>query len=74
MTKHMYGIAAEVRAAAARRRFTQAQLGEALKLSRMAIYRRMTGEVNFSVDELFTLAEALDVDVNDFINAGKKAA
>lgn len=74
MTKHADGIAAEIRAAAARKRFTQDQLGDVLHVSRMGIYRRLSGKVPFSVDELYALADALDVDVQEFIAAGKKHA
>lgn len=59
-------VAAEVRAAAARHRYTQEQIGALLKLKQSAVSRRYNGHVPFDVDELEALAEAWDVPVTDF--------
>lgn len=74
MTKHMKGIAAEVRAAAARKGLSQADLGIVLSLGRLAVSRRLNGHQDFTVDELFKLSTALDVDIADLIKAGDEAA
>ena len=59
-------VAAEVRAAAARHRYTQEQIGALLHLKQSAVSRRYNGQVPFDVDELEALAEAWDVPVTDF--------
>lgn len=60
-------VAAEVRAAAARRRMSGAQLADRLGMSQMAMSRRMSGRMPFRVDELAALAAVLEVDVRDLI-------
>ena len=74
MAKHNDLIAAEVRAAASRRGKTQADLAEILCLGRGAVSRRLNGHQEFSIDELYRLADALEVDASVFIRAGKGAA
>lgn len=59
-------VAAQVRAAAAIRRIRQAQLADKLKMSRMAMSRRFTGEKPFEPEELIKLARELDVPVATF--------
>lgn len=59
-------VASEVRAAAAKKRATQSDLGEALHLSRMAVSRRFSGAVPFTADELVTLSIFLETPVAAF--------
>ena len=50
-------VAANVRAELARSEVQQAKVADALRLSRSAINRRMKGEVPFTVDEVFIIAD-----------------
>jgi len=59
-------VAAQVRAVAAIRRVRQAQLADQLKISRMAMSRRFTGEKPFEPEELIRIARELDVAVSTF--------
>jgi transcriptional regulator with XRE-family HTH domain len=56
-------VANEVRAAMSRRRMSQMQLAEALGRSQAFVSRRLTGEIAFDINELATIAEALDVPI-----------
>lgn len=51
----------EVRAALARRRLSQSDLGQHLGLSQAAVSRRLLGEVPFDIAELAAVAAFLDV-------------
>lgn len=51
----------EIRAGLARKRQTQEQLASHLGMSRTGIYRRLAGDVDFSVLELSAVAAFLDV-------------
>lgn len=55
-------IAAEVRAAMARRRMNQRTLADAIGLSRAALSPRLAGQQAFDTDQLAKIAEALEVD------------
>lgn len=59
-------VAGKVRGIAYERRVKQADLAEALNLSRMAIVRRLNGTVPFTDRELIVLADRLDVKVGAF--------
>ena len=59
-------VAANIRAEAARRRFSQSSMAAVLGLNQAAVSRRMTGKVEFSASELSKLAEAFDVPVSTF--------
>lgn len=61
-------VAAKVRGIAAEQRFRAADLADELHLSRMAIHRRMSGEVAFSVNELIALGQRFDVPVAAFFD------
>lgn len=60
-------IAANVRAEAARRQVTQAQLAERLELTQPGMSRRMLGRVPFSASELATVADVLEIPVANLI-------
>jgi transcriptional regulator with XRE-family HTH domain len=56
-------IAAEVRAALARKRpkMTQGELAERIGISRVALSERLNGYRPFDVDQLYRISDALDV-------------
>lgn len=54
----------------ARRRRTQAQLGEVLGLAQSAVSRRLNGAVEWNVSELLAIAEFLGVPAEMFLRAG----
>ena len=60
-------VAANVRAMAARKRVLSLQLAHHLRVSPMAMSRRMRGEVPLRVDELATVARVLGVSVHDLL-------
>lgn len=60
-------VAAEVRAAAARRRVTQASIARQLGMSQQALSRRWTGELAFDVNELFQVADILGIPLGDLL-------
>ena len=69
MTQTLSGtVAANIRAEAARRRKTQAQLAEAAGLSQFAISRRMREEFPFTLDEVQAIADFLGVPLSDLLN------
>lgn len=59
-------IADRVRGVAAEKRFTQAQVAEALGISRGSVAGRMNGHVPFTATELYELAAAMSVPVSRF--------
>lgn len=65
-------VADKVRGIAAEKRVRQAELASALKVSRMAIVRRLNGSVPFTDRELIALSEHLGVRVGAFF--GEAAA
>jgi transcriptional regulator with XRE-family HTH domain len=60
-------VAAEVRAATARKRASQSKIAKALGMSQQALSRRYTGEIAFDINELFGIAKYLDVPVSDLL-------
>lgn len=61
-------VAAKVRGIAAEQRIRTADMAEELSLSRMAIHRRLSGEVAFSINELIALAGRFSVPVAAFFD------
>lgn len=59
-------IAAAVRAETARHRVSQQRLASQIGMKQPALSRRMNGHVEFSPDELFAIAQVLDVDPATF--------
>ena len=59
-------VARRVRGLVAEKRIKQTIIAEALHLSRMATWRRMSGETPFTAGDLITLAKVLDVPVAAF--------
>lgn len=59
-------VADKVRGIAAEKRVRQAQLAEALNISKMAITRRFNGSVPFTDRELIVLGRYLNVPVGAF--------
>lgn len=60
-------VAANVRAELARHRVNQQALAKATGMSLMSISRRMSGQVSFSITELYRVAEILKVDIHTLI-------
>lgn len=60
------GVADKVRGISVEKRVRQADLADALKVSRMAVVRRLNGTVPFTDRELIVLAKRLDVKVGAF--------
>lgn len=67
-------ISANIRAEAARRGKTQADLAHAIGTSRQAISQRLLGRINWRIDELQTIADFLGVPLAELINTGTKAS
>ncbi|MBF6368369.1 helix-turn-helix transcriptional regulator [Nocardia puris] len=67
-------VAANVRAAAARKRATQTALAASLGISQQALSRRLLGHVEFRIDELHALATALDVPIDTLVCVDMEAA
>lgn len=61
-------IGSEIRAGLARLGYTQETLGTKLNLSRAAIQRRLSGEVQFRIYELMATAEFLQVPLESLIS------
>lgn len=59
-------ISDNIRAEMARKRMTEAQLGEHLKLTQRPVNRRLRGEQEWSATDLLTVAHVLGVDVATF--------
>lgn len=59
-------VARRVRGLAAENQIKQARLASALHLSRMATWRRMTGETPFTAEELIIAARVIGVPVAAF--------
>jgi len=59
-------LAANVRAEAARRRVSQAQIAQHLGIDQSAISRRMAGKTEFSSSELARISDLLEVPVAEF--------
>jgi len=66
MPTNRVDVAAEVRAVLARKRISQRQLAKALGLTQPVIWRRLRGDVQFSVDELQAVAEFVEVPITTF--------
>lgn len=62
-----------VRALAAARRASQETLGQVLGISQQAVSRRLSGQVDFRLAELQTLATYFDVPVEHLLNPAKSA-
>lgn len=65
-------VAEEVRALMARRRLSGVKLAKAMGKSQAYVWRRLSGETPFDVDDLETVARIFDVPVMTFftVNAG----
>ena len=62
-------VAAEVRAEVARQALTQQQLADRLGEGQWWVSRRLTGDVAWEIADLMRVAEALGVQVTQFIPA-----
>ncbi len=67
-------VAAEVRAHLARQRVTQNAAAEATGIGAASMSRRLAGEYPFTVEELFSLADLLRVDIRSFFPANQAVA
>ncbi len=64
-------MAEEVRAWAARRRYTQTRVAGVLSCSQAAVSRKYRGDVPFDVDELERLAKEWDLPITAFFPASR---
>lgn len=64
-------VAAEVRAAMARKRMTQAVLAKTAGISRQALSDRLAGKRSFTTDHIIGICAALDLDPADLLLAGE---
>lgn len=64
---------AEIRAGMARHSLTQADLATALGLSRTAVHRRLTGQVDFSLGELRATAQLIHQPLTELLHADTPA-
>lgn len=62
-------VAAEIRAEIARQRKRLGDVATALGMSRPTLYRRLSGQVPFDVEQLYRLADLLDVPASHFLPA-----
>ncbi|GGO92575.1 hypothetical protein GCM10011584_29270 [Nocardioides phosphati] len=62
-------VAAEVRAAMARQQMTQVALAGKVDMSRVALADRLSARRPFAVDELYRIADALNVSVWSLVPA-----
>ncbi|MEV6449609.1 helix-turn-helix transcriptional regulator [Amycolatopsis sp. NPDC051716] len=60
-------VAENVRAAAARRRASQTDLGSVLGISQAAVSQRLCGRVDFKYGELYKLADYLGTTVEQLV-------
>ena len=60
-------FAENVRVLAARHKLSQAKIAGPLGISQVAVSRRLSGEVAFTVNELFILANVFGCDVRDIL-------
>lgn len=60
-------VAGEVRANLARRGKTKVWLAKQLKISTATLHRRLAGDSSFSLDEISTIAESLDIPVSTLL-------
>ena len=60
-------FAENVRALAARQKLSQAKLAAPLGISQVAVSRRLSGEVAFTINELFILANLFGCDVREIL-------
>ena len=67
-------VADEVRAALARNRKRQRELGDLLGVSQQAAGRRLSGDVTFTVAEVSAVADWLDVPVASFFPESREAS
>lgn len=65
-------LGAEIRAARARRGYSQGKLAELSGISRNAIVRFESGERSIDIVRLFALAEALRVNPGDLLDAAQR--
>ncbi|KQY58359.1 hypothetical protein ASD11_01440 [Aeromicrobium sp. Root495] len=61
-------VAAEVRAVMGRKQISGADLSDSTGIARSTLARKINGRVGFTVDEIFTIASALEVSVVDLVS------
>jgi len=67
-------VGANVRAEMARRKVSQQQIAAALNLSQAAISKRLAGVVPWDVNELVTVATALEVPLSTLLDTSEAVA
>lgn len=72
-TDYREAVAAEVRAAMGRKRMTQVALAEKVGMSRPAMSDRLACRRPFDLDQLVGIADTLDLDLADLLDAPTEA-
>lgn len=67
-------VAAEVRAQLARHRISQAAAAKHLEIGQASMSRRLAGTYPFTVDELYKLADLLNLDPSQLVPAAEAAS
>lgn len=67
-------VAEEIRVALARHRVSGAELARKLGVSQAYVWRRMSGDLPFTLDDVERIAEALDMEPNDLIPGGVRSS
>lgn len=60
-------VSSSIRAELARQRQTQGWLADELGMSRTTLYRRLAGKTPYAVDDLFDIANALNVELGTLL-------
>lgn len=77
MNSAQEAVAAEVRAALARKKIDQSKVAEVLSLSRSSVSQRINGHHPFSVAQLLVIAHLVDIEPAEFfrtISTASRAA
>lgn len=67
-------VSNEIRAELARQRLTHEWLADETGMTRTTLYRRLSGKSPFLADEIFNIANALNVDVANFFALSDEVA
>jgi transcriptional regulator with XRE-family HTH domain len=69
-----YQVAMEIRAVMGRKRVTQTELATLINMPVATLRRRLSGDIEISVNDLAVIAAALDVPATDLIPTSAGAA
>ena len=72
VTRARHAVAEEIRALLGRRRLSDIAVARKLGRSHTYVYRRLTGEIAFDIDDLEGIAELLNVSMGDLLPSGTR--